>query len=160
MKKMTKNQRSAAEMYALRAITLVQFAEMFRSEPTYRFIAALKYAITYGKRFDDWLANRELRADEIEESWYQFDQERYNNQVALDEFENFCNSEYLWWKEFIEEYEKNEEEYKRKKYLDMIAEDAAQLDVPSDTIFRFFKTYNLTPAERCRFWMNYYMCKL
>lgn len=155
-----KDYKNISEMYALGAISFQQFIEEFAHEEVADFLRAFKYAKEYGEQYDAYCEQMCLREAEIEESWHQFEKERYNNQVALDEFEDFCNSEYLWWEEFIEEYEKNKEEYERKKYLCKIAEDAAQLYVSFDTILKFFKVYNLTPVERCRFWIDYYMFKL
>jgi hypothetical protein len=152
MKKMTKNQRSAAEMYALRAITLLQFAELFRNEPTYRFIAALKYAIAYGKRFDDWLANRKLRADEIEECWESLTEDDDRTRLEFAESEYYDNID----PDFDADYDAALEQAERQNQLNRIAIEAKWQGVSLSTVQKFFKTYNLTSSEISRFWMLYY----
>ena len=44
----------------------------------------------------------------------------------------------------------------RKRILIKIGKEAKEKNIPSKTMYKFIKEYQLTPAERTVFWLAYY----
>lgn len=82
------------------------------------------------------------------------------NNVNYENHEIYYNTYNEWFKEiFIADYDKAIKEIDinhREICLLRIAREAAYRKTNTDTIFRFFKAYDISNTERVIFWMEYY----
>lgn len=161
-------------MYALGAISLTQLIQGCDSFDDLK--ESLEYAEDYGKVYDRWCREMQQKEDEKEASWKEFIEHYEDIDPMFEQMDKMWDDQYdldnvpystiyAEWEDEDDEHHYTDEELQaafdawekdRKRILIKIGKEAKEKNIPSKTMYKFIKEYQLTPAERTVFWLAYY----
>lgn len=167
---MTQDAKSAAEIYALGAISAEQVLDFCIDLDEAK--EAFDYAKDYAEEYDFWVERMHRKYAQIEDAWAEYEGEMTNDEYYLDadslielqediqHEDRLCALEGIWpnlgyTDEQLQKYYDDWNENRRLQ-LERIAMSARYRDVPESLVNKFFNHYHLDNAERTRFWLYYY----